>query len=525
MTLIKKRINSSIKQKRVVITPTLSVGAFKKIGAINAPLNTLLSELIDNPIPLSKPKNPIDVEITINHNGLDSYIDILDNSIGVPEHSLGEIFNYSSHGNVGLLLLSKMGMGMKLAISALGELDYFITKVKNKPAYKLIMAPYTNMNEPLKYYVEEYNGNEFPTAYDSGTLIRIRKCQNMIKKWKTEKDFRKFCYKIESTYPSLLNEFLNIKMTYAKNDKTSNSYWSHICTAYKALMNNPKQLLKNGNGLGANTPVLDKFELQIDEFPEVKVKLTAWHKPTIKQVHDWYVKTKDEKYNPIVYKESPWAYGSKNSGIALSYKGKILNWNIDKKSSRSEDHGILLEVEGGVESTSLKSGVMDTIQWDAIREAVNQKLNEIGFYVRHLPGTPALSEQDYMDAFYEKLEKHPVYRKAYGIVDFGKQVHKWPICDVGAPDGVIYDYNDDTKVNFVIEGKKDRGSGEEARQLFGYMACYNCKNGVFVSPIQTPQFETQIKHFNTMFNTTFDVKHEPIIDVTYIDAKEFFEFN
>ena len=113
MNLIKKRINNSLKQKRVVITPKLSVGASKKIGAISSPLNILLSELIDNPIPLKKPKNPIDVEIIINQNASESYIDILDNSIGVPEHSLGEIFNYSSHGNVGLLLLSKMGMGMK----------------------------------------------------------------------------------------------------------------------------------------------------------------------------------------------------------------------------------------------------------------------------------------------------------------------------------------------------------------------------------------------------------------------------
>jgi|688.fasta_scaffold169672_2 hypothetical protein len=512
------------KPQKVEIIPTLSVGASKKIGAVNAPLNILLSELIDNPIPLNKPKTPIDVEILINHNGDESYIQILDNSIGVPEHSLGQIFNYATHGNQGLLLLSKMGMGMKLAISALGELEHFITKVKNKPAYKLTMAPYTNTNEPLKYFVEQYDGNEFP-PYESGTLIKIRKCQNMIKKWKTEKAFRKFCYKIESTYPSLLNQFLNIKITYAKNDNGGNSYWEHVCTAYKPLMNNPRDLMPSGNGLGKNTPVLDRFEIQLDEYPEVKVKLTAWHKPTLKQVYDWYQKTKDETYNPTIYKESPWAYGSANSGIALSFKGKILDWNIDKKSSRSEDHGILLEIEGGVESTSLKSGVMDTIQWEAIREAVNDKLNEIGFYVRHLPGTPALAEQDYMDAFYEKLKNHPVYKKSFGIVDFDKQVHKWPICDVGSPDGVIYDFNDNTKVTFVIEGKKDRGSGEEARQLFGYMACYNCTNGIFVSPIQTPQFETQFKHFNKMFDKNFDVKHDRVIEQTYVDGKDFFTFN
>jgi hypothetical protein len=347
----------------------------------------------------------------------------------------------------------------------------------------------------------------------------------MIKNWKTEKAFRNFCYKIESTYPSLLNQFLNIKITYAKNDKNGNSYWTHICTAYKPLMSNPRQLLKGGKGLGTNTPVLDRFEVKVNEFPEVKVRLTAWHKPTMKWVHDWYVKTKDETYNPTLYKESPWAYGSANSGIALSFKGKILNWNIDKKSSRSEDHGILLEIEDGVESTSLKSGVMDTVQWDAIREAVNQKLNEIGFYVRHVPGTPALAEKDYMDAFYEKLQTSPLYRKSFGVIDFDKQVQKWPICDVGSPDGVIYDFNDNTKVTYVIEGKKDRGSGEEARQLFGYMACYNCKQGIFVSPVQTPQFETQFKHFNTMLNTNFDVKHEQMFEQTYIDGTDLFTFN
>jgi hypothetical protein len=504
-----------IVKRRKKFKPSISIAAAQKFGAVNAELETLICELIDNPIPNDKPKTPIRVDVWLNYDSNNSFIQILDNSIGIPEYSIIDAFNYSGSANVGKLRLSKMGMGMKLVLFSLGEMDYIITKTKNNPTYIVRISNYTNATDDLEYTIEEYNGNEFPT-YESGTLIRIKNCSEMLRNWTSKEHFNSFCSKIECTYPQLLNEYLNINIRYTKS---KGEFWEHDCIAYKPLMSHPERIVNTKNGLGENTPTLNKELLNVEGYPEVRAYLTCWHKPHPLTVSETYNQTKDETYNPDKYSQSPWYYGEEFSGIALGMKGKILDWNFDKKSSRSERHGILLEVEEGLDYTALKSGVRRTNKWDAIRNAVKSRLEEIGFYIRSTALTPAISEEKYMTKFFEKLKTDDTTRRAYNVKDYDKQVRVKPSCGVGEPDGIIFDYNDHTKVIWVIEGKKDKGAGQEARQLVGYMAHYKCHNGIFVSPIKNPQFEQQIQDFNEFFGINVTISN---IDVAWVNSLQFF---
>lgn len=500
------------KNKIVKFSPKITIDGSKKIGATSAPLETLISELIDNPIPQKKPAKPVEVEVYMVHREGESTITIVDNSIGIPSESIPSVFTYGSSANEGKLLLSKMGMGMKIAIGALGDLDYIITKVKGKPAYKIGVVPYANGHEQLEYYFEEYTGKDF--LYESGTKIRIKNCERMLRKWNNN-DFLKFCRKIEATYPDLLGTFVNVRITYA-----GKYTWPHDCKAYKPLMSRATKIINTKTALGANEPELNRFLLDIPDYPEVRAYLTAFYKPTPEQVAEQYASTKDETYNPETYKMSPWFYGSERSGIALKHRGKILEHNLLEKSSRNERHGIILEIEEGVDYTALKSGTQKTARWAAITDAARAKLEDIGFYVRARAGLPSLAEDTYLDKFLDKLKHSSTYKKAYGIMDPDVQIKRKPRCDVGAPDGLIVSATNPDEVLYVIEAKKDLGGGEECRQLVGYMAHYNCRNGIFVSPVNEPSFWKQLDDFNRNFGLNYKVQSA---DITYINALEFFE--
>lgn len=502
-----------MKNKKKTFSPKITVDGSKKIGATSASLETLISELIDNPIPHNKPARPITVEVFMMNREGDATITIVDNSIGIPSESIESIFTYGKSGNEGKLLLSKMGMGMKIAIAALGDLDYMITKVKGKPAYKTGVVPYASGADQLTYYVEEYTGKDF--IYESGTKIVIKNCDRMLRKWTNENDFIKFCNKIEATYPDLLGTYLNVRIVYA--GKTT---WQHDCQAYKPLMSCSTKIINTNTALGANVPELNKFLLDVPDYPEVRAYLSAYYKPTPEQVVVQYNMTGDETYNPEKYKMSPWFYGAERSGISLKYRGKILEHNLLKESSRSEKHGIILEIEDGMDYTALKSGTQKTARWAAIIDAARAKLEDINFYVRSRAGLPSLPEDTYLDKFLDKLRHNPTYRKAYDITDPVKQILRKPRAEVGAPDGLIVSATDPDKVLYVIEAKKDLGGGEECRQLVGYMAYYNCDSGIFVSPVNEASFWMQLDAFNKNFGLNYKVKQ---VDVTYVNALEFFE--
>jgi len=501
------------KQNRVTFSPMITVEGSKKIGATSATLETLVSELIDNPIPHKKPAKPISVEVYMVNRDDESTITIVDNSIGIPSESIQSIFTYGKSGNEGKLLLSKMGMGMKIAIGALGDLDYIITKVKGKPAYKIGVVPYANGSDQLTYYFEEYTGKDF--LYESGTKIVIKNCEKMLRKWTNEADFLKFCRKIEATYPDLLGTYLNIRMVYA-----GKSLWQHDCQAYKPLMSCATKIINTSTALGANQPELNKFLLEVPEYPEVRAYLTAFYKPTPEQVISHYASTGDETYNPESYKMSPWFYGAERSGISLKYRGKILEHSLLKESSRSERHGIILEIEEGMDYTALKSGTQKTTRWSAIIDAARAKLEDIGFYVRSRAGLPALPEDTYLDKFLDKLRHSSTYKKAYGITNPDVQILRKPRCGVGAPDALIVSATNPEEILYVVEVKKDLGGGEECRQLVGYMAHYNCTSGIFVSPTNEPSFWKQLEDFNRNFGLNYKVQS---VDITYVNALEFFE--
>ena len=66
-----------IVKRRKKFKPSISIAAAQKFGAVNAELETLICELIDNPIPNDKPKTPIRVDVWLNYDSNNSFIQIL----------------------------------------------------------------------------------------------------------------------------------------------------------------------------------------------------------------------------------------------------------------------------------------------------------------------------------------------------------------------------------------------------------------------------------------------------------------
>ncbi|WMJ81224.1 ATP-binding protein [Clostridium sp. MB40-C1] len=104
---------------------------FKELGNITYNFVDILSELIDNSI-ASRVKGQllhVNIEIGICNENKYSYIIVKDNAKGIERKSLGMAISPAER--VGKSSLNEHGLGMKQAISALGDLKYIATKTKD----------------------------------------------------------------------------------------------------------------------------------------------------------------------------------------------------------------------------------------------------------------------------------------------------------------------------------------------------------------------------------------------------------
>ena len=89
--------------------PILTIGAAKKAASTNIEWFNVLSELVDNAILVDKAKC-VSVTMNLHHNedNEKSYIEVIDDSIGIPEKDILNVFDYGQSSNHGKMLLCKM---------------------------------------------------------------------------------------------------------------------------------------------------------------------------------------------------------------------------------------------------------------------------------------------------------------------------------------------------------------------------------------------------------------------------------
>lgn len=506
--------------------PAITINAMKKSAATNIPWEEQLSELVDNAI-LADKNECVDVTITMHYsdNNDSSYIEVLDNSIGIPGNAILNVFNLGSRVNTDRFLLGKMGMGMKGAIWGLGEMDYVISKTADGTKSEVRPSPYTDLNEVLSYIKVE-NNNSLLDAIKSGTLIRIKRVNEILPKWTSQVHFNKFVDKYNSMYATLLNDGrININIAYT-NGKTR---FNATCTGTTPLMSNPRHVLDDnldGIYIGYNEPTYKMETTEKIEDVEIKtkntcVKLTAWHKPTPQQVERYYEKTKNPAYVPEKYKNSVFGYGGDKSGVTVKYKGKLIQFGLAREASWETDKGVLIEItdESGLKFTQYKNTLVMNNNYKECLDAVMEYLETVGFRIRSLKNTQPIAEKEIVEKFVEFLKNDVIYSQHFGIVDFNRQVKKWVHTSVGEVDIVIYDSKNPDKVTTVIEVKKDRCGGEEARQLWGYMCAMDCQRGILLTGVaEQPSFKSQIDAFRR-FHAGFDMASS---NVNSLSSSKFF---
>lgn len=486
--------------------PAITISAMKKSAATNIPLEDQLSELVDNAILVDKNES-VNVMINLYYSDDNdkSFIEVTDTSIGIPEDRILDVFNLGERVNTEKFLLGKMGMGMKGAIWGLGELDYVISKTINGVKSEVRPVPYTDLNETL-VYMKVKNENSFLDAQKSGTIVRIKRVNEFLPKWTNQVHFDKFMDKFNSMYATLLNDGrLNISVSYT-NSTNSKSRFNAMCSGATPLMSNPRHVLDDnldGIYIGHNEPIYKINSTEKIDGVEIKtkntcVKLTAWHKPTPRQVELYYEKTKNSLYEPDKYKRSVFGYGFDKAGIIVKYKGKLIQFGLEKETSWESDKGVLIEIsdDSGLKFTQYKNTLVMNNNYKECLDAVLTYLHEVGFRIRSLSNTQPIAEKEIVQKFVEHLKNDSIYCHSFNIINVNDQVKTWVHTAVGEADIVIYDYSDKDKVIAVIEAKKDRCGGEEARQLWGYMCALNCTRGILLTGVsEQPSFKAQIDAF------------------------------
>lgn len=520
-----------VKEEPIVIEkrrPTISIGAMKKAAATNIPWEEQLSELVDNGMLIDK-NRCVNIIIRMNYDddADKSFIEVSDDSIGIPHDKILDVFNLGSRINTEYFLLGKMGMGMKGAIWGLGEMDYVISKTERGEKAEVRPSPYDSLNDELSYQKVKPL-TKVLDAQKSGTLVRIKRVNEFLPKWTSRSHFDRFVDKYNSMYAKLLSDRRVTISIYYTNKKVM---FHGTCRGSFPLMSNPRHILDADPeiGIGHNEPSYRQYTKQKIENIEIKtpntmVKLTAWHKPTPQQVERYYEKTNDPRYEPVQYKQSVFGYGHEKAGIIVMYKGKLIQFGLEKESGRETDKGILIEItdESGLKFTQYKNTLVQNNNYKECLEAVKQYLRDAGFLVRSITGTQQVEEREIVEHFLEFVKTDKMYRTYLGIVDYDVQVKTWVNHECGQTDILIVDLNDPKKVLFVIEAKKDRCGGAEASQLWRYMAYHKCYRGIMLSGVtEQPSFKASIDAFKSFMNLpTVEIES---IDVNALHSAKFFK--
>lgn len=528
-----------------------SQGGAKGHGQTSAPWDELVGEVIDNSIPAEKPEIPVTIRVNLNFdkNNLGTLI-FADNYRGIPREDMPHIFDLrfsgSSRGKY-----SRQGMGLKIAQPALGELAWIISKTKDDSRIWKLSWIYSDGEDDCEVEIEEYNGNEwdkaFPSGCESGTIVKIINSKK-VRYWSKKQDFKNWCAKFEASYATdLVKGFCEIFFTYTKSSKTKNgkinsTIWTHVAEPYEPLLTHRIEMLDADLLLGKNKPELDRVPVDLSDYdyPEMKLSLTCGYKPTLDQVTKWYIITGDETYNPNRYEMSPYGYGTKKGGINLSLDGgKTFSFNLKPKSSRESAHYIRIDVEESDRDffSALKSGTPDDQRFEDILAAVDKQLNDIHFYTRSRSGIPSTPENEHIERFEYLCDTDPEFQKLYGIIDPAKQVFREvPTKLNGRVDLLILDFKDPTLKTYVLEGKKDTGNAQDARQLADYMIC--CRRtpeqiarghsilpkGLFLSPVLSPTFIEAINMYTEFYGTNFDIvtDYNSIFDIDFIKTTQLY---
>ncbi|WP_218925580.1 ATP-binding protein [Bacillus cereus] len=482
---------------------------FKELGKNTYKLKDLMSELIDNPLGamLNQKKYKINVDLKLYIDEEENVIRfvISDDSVGIPESFLGKAITPAGHQTSDSL--NEHGLGMKQAVSGLGDLEYLITKTHNEKIARAIFE--------FKFgEIETYHYPSFP--YQHGTEISIINLKDIIKVPFTSIKTQIIPY-LGARYRRYLqadSKLLNLRFIIIKVSETeegelsTNVEHSINIEEFKPIYFHPSKR--------TNKPIINKMPLR-DKHGEWEAELTFGYAPN-----------KDEKeYEELglsnIPRYHPYSVSLSKQGLDIILQDRVIRFHqLSELGITNSKHNIYNTVRGeldlkrGFYTTTTKTDILHSKQFkeciDLVKEILNGNIEGPNKIKKNY-----LQQINYPEKLPEKLIRN---RLAYWLKNNPLLPKKSVKTEY--PVGNIEGFIDILADNEVWEIKLEQAAAYDVYQLFMYLDVGGFNKGILLAPSFSTGCINAIEHANQNHNVTitpqalkadkFPILHPPSYD-------------
>lgn len=478
--------NSEVLEPQIVNKQTLSpksyVGLWQGLGRTDFQFWQLISELIDNTMTVDG-KTHCKVTIDIPNKE----IEVDDDSIGIPAGTLVEVVSMGKKVNQGKQLFSFSGIGMKAAISSLGNNFSLQTKPKTEEDVVYTLTPKFSLTDPpekLALFDEEQKiCNNTPY----GTKLTIRDIKIYPKNITS---FNSMVRYIGATYADYLDDG-DLKLTF-KYIQENGKITREDVKSVRPLLSNKNNVINSDLMLGVNEPEFKNVPLTGNGW---EILVSAGRKAYPTSAKEYYETTYPKLYNDVYGTESsPYGWSASTSGVQFkssgigkdASKGKILLFHQMVASSRPESVWCEVSLVSGIEPGMIKSTLNESNQnYHEMKAALNKWLEDNNFKKRTLTGTLHYGEnKEVRDKWKSCLKEDDKLRHEYGISldKFDQQVSTETELSVGRPDIFI----ETESRTIIVECKKEEIKALDVAQAAGYAVNTDADSIILVAQRMTP---------------------------------------
>ena len=348
---------------------------------------------------------------------------ITDNFVGFnnPSENMQVAMNIGKSFKNGAIL-SEHGSGMKSAINFWGKLKSMVTTNcgfdfwELFPNYDSTYAEFATLKgEPFKWYCSTLNEWVLKTdeEYKTGTQMVIDLKSSMLARKRTW--FDNIISDLEAAYYEYIGETLEIELVWIRED----SKGKESRTVFN--VNKRSVLLSSSVSVEGHEDKKTKFVVQrkLDESGQTynyvdkdkKIGPNMWdfegtysHKtgivvqyqigrvPEPGNLERHFNNTNNPTYDPSVYDESPFRYGSKYMGLSYCKKWVPISWGGFKQRRDGQEVLGFINILEGIDTVATKDNIVATVDVEEFEKDFSEFLRKRGIYVRGQSVNPKIPE-------------------------------------------------------------------------------------------------------------------------------------
>lgn len=510
---MRNMFNRLIGKSEVESQPTkITWSGWNAEGKVDYDKHTAIGELINNILTLQSTNNQkYRFQLTIDE--VSGEIWITDNFTGIHKqnmdaiHDLGKSYETSA-------ILSEHGSGAKSALTWLMNLSYngilnkIVSSVDGNDFYEKLpdygsdiskwfppkkCDPFMVYNTIEKVWEEQQtSGTQFYGIMGTDKLPKSNK-------W-----YQFLSTQLGAKYGEYLGKTLEIELIRLRDGVLQSHFTVNPIVPLKSHQPTPElPCLDKRNKLGADEWELD--EVYTCDKTSKRVHVRAGWAPESELVEQYYIESKDEKYNPKNYESNPYAYGGSNVGMTYCKQWVPISNGKFKASSRGEAMIGQIDIISGIDTVKTKNGIVRDEDLDVFEEGLATWLKKKGFKVRARKTNFRISESKMEKTLTKRLRESKKLRIYLGVDNCEKFTNQWE-SHSGQPDivGLIK-----KQPIFICEIKKEGGDDlwKAALQGMAYSMENNLKELLIVAQDDTLPTDLQTK-LDIFEQNGWDIRYE-----------------